>query len=93
MQLTYVCWRDAMHEEAEAGGPAHAQLITLEEVGWLADETDEAVTLVMELEPGPEINGEPTSQAGRWRLHIPKCNIVEMRVMEFGKAFPKRSIR
>jgi hypothetical protein len=43
----------------------------------------------MELEPGPEIEGTATTQAGRWRLHVPKVCIEEVREMEFGKAFPK----
>jgi hypothetical protein len=29
----------------------------------------------------------------RWRLHVPKVCIEEVREMEFGNAFPKRSIR
>lgn len=91
--LVYVRWRDAMHEEAEMGGVAIPQLISLEEVGWLVGEDEAAVTLAMELEPGPEVNGEPTTQAGRWRLHIPKVCIEEIRVVDWKKAFPKRSIR
>jgi hypothetical protein len=93
MKLVYVRWRDAMKEEAESGGPARPTLMTLEEIGWLAAENEEAITLAMELEPGPVIDGTATTQAGRWRLHVPKVCIEEVREMEFGKAFPKRSIR
>ena len=91
-QITYVKWRDACFEDADNGGPVAPGLIELDEVGWLLGETDEVVTIGLELEPDEE--EIPSSKAGRRRLHIPyKGNIVEMRVMDLSRAFPKRSIR
>lgn len=85
MTIAYVLWKDASIEEAsEPGTPVHDDpLVTLEEIGWLVGESPESVSLAMELDGG---------EAGRNRLHIPKVNILEMRVMEFGK-FAKRKRR
>jgi hypothetical protein len=69
--LTYVHWRDACTEEAAdpATPVSDHPLVDLHEVGWLIAETDESVSIAMEL--------EPHLAPGRWRLHIPKCNILE----------------
>lgn len=69
--LVYVHWRDACTEEAaDPLTPVSDQpLVDLHEIGWLIGETDASVSLSMELEP----NLNP----GRWRLHIPKVNIIE----------------
>jgi hypothetical protein len=61
--------------------------VELQEVGFLLDENDEAVVIGMELSQDPEI------QPGRWRLHIPKVSIQEMRLVELDKAFSKRRKR
>ncbi len=90
-QIAYIKWRDACFEQADDGGPCHADLVELDEIGWLVAENEEAVTISLELEPNAD--GIPSSKAGRSRLHIPKNGIVEMRVAEFGKAFPKRTLR
>jgi len=64
--------------------PPHAALVELHEVGFLLGENDEAVVIGMEFNQDAEI------QPGRWRLHIPRVSIQEMRVVELDKAFPKR---
>lgn len=73
MMLVYIHWRDACTEEAaDPLTPVSDQpLVDLHEIGWLIGETDESVSLSMEL--------EPNLMPGRWRLHIPKCNILERR--------------
>jgi hypothetical protein len=90
-RIAYIRWRDACSEAAEESGPVIPGLVELDEVGWFVGETDEVITIVMEMEPSYE--GEPAARPGRWRLHIPKNAIIEMRVMEASKAFPKRSKR
>ena len=89
MKLAYIRWKDAVAEEATDAKPlpAQARLVELEEVGFLLDENDEAVVIGMEVSEDPEI------QPGRWRLHIPKVSIQEMRLVELDKAFPKRRKR
>jgi hypothetical protein len=86
MKLAYIRWKDAVSEEAAAAvpNPAHAKLVVLQEVGFLLDENDEAVVIGMEMTDDSEV------QPGRWRLHIPRVSIQEMRVVELAKAFPKR---
>jgi uncharacterized protein YijF (DUF1287 family) len=37
-----------------------------------------------------EINEDSEVRPGRWRLHIPKVSIQEMRVVELDKAFTRR---
>jgi hypothetical protein len=86
MKLAYIRWKDAVSEEASAAAsrPAQASLVELEEVGFLLDENDEAVVI------GMEIHKDEDVQPGRWRLHIPKVSIQEMRVVDLEKAFTKR---
>jgi hypothetical protein len=89
MKLVYIRWKDAVAEEA-ADGTAHppqAELVELQEVGFLLDENDEAVQI------GMEIGDDPNVRPGRWRLHIPRVSILEMRVAEIDKLFPKRRKR
>ena len=81
-QIAYIRWRDACAEAAEDGGLVIPGLVELDEVGWLAGQDEEVVTIVMEMEPNLE--GEPAQRPGRWRLHIPRNAIVEMRVMGLG---------
>ena len=88
--LAYIKWRDACFEQADDSGRVSPELVELDEVGWLVGETEDVVTICLELEPDAE--GVPSSNAGRSRLHIPRVNIVEMRVQaDLAKAFPKRS--
>ncbi len=86
MKLAYVRWKDAVAEEA--GDPAsnnpQAQLVELQEIGFLLDENEEAVVI------GMEIHNDAEVRPGRWRLHIPKVSIQEMRVVELEKAFARR---
>ena len=86
VKLAYIRWKDAVAEEASAAVPypPHAKLVDLQEVGFLLDENDEAVVIGMELSDDKEV------APGRWRLHIPRVSIQEMRVVELGRAFSKR---
>lgn len=79
MKLCWVRWKDAVAEEASLQATGTAKLATLEEVGWLLDENTEGVLI------GMERNTEEDMEPGRWRLHIPKVAIVEMRVFEMPK--------
>lgn len=86
MNLAYVRWKDAVAEEA-GESPAHptqAKLVELHEVGFLLDENEEAVVI------GMELHDDPAIRPGRWRLHIPRVSIQEMRVVELEKAFPNK---
>jgi hypothetical protein len=83
VKIAYIKWRDAVAEEAD-GPLAVDRLATLEEIGFFVGESEDAVTIVMEKE---ERHGAVCP--GRWRLHVPKSAIVELRVVDFEKAFAK----
>jgi len=83
MKLAYVRWKDAVAEEAATPSTAHAALVELHEVGFLLDENEEAVVI------GMEHHGDADVLPGRWRLHIPRVAIQEMRVAELGTAFKR----
>jgi hypothetical protein len=89
MKLAYIRWKDAVAEEAADANshPTLARLVELQEIGFLLDENDEAVVIGMELTEDLEVS------PGRWRLHIPRVSIQEMRVIELDKVFPKRRHR
>ena len=86
MTLTYICWHDACTEEAvDPGAPVPEQpLIELREIGWLIGESETSVSIAMEL--------ESDDTPARWRLHIPKGQIIERREMDLEK-FGKRRRR
>jgi len=86
MKLAYIRWKDAVAEEAGGADSENpqARLVELQEVGFLLDENEEAVVIGMELHEDAEI------KPGRWRLHIPKVSIQEMRVVELDRAFTRR---
>lgn len=85
MTLAYIRWRDACSEEASdpTPRPVVPQLCELEEVGFLLAETDEVITIGME-------HGKDDMKPGRWRLHIPKVCIVEMRTAAVETAFKRK---
>ena len=89
MNVVYVRWKDAVAEEAgdAAHQPTLAKLVELQEIGFLLDENDEAVVI------GMEVTDDPTVRPGRWRLHIPRVSIQEMRVVDLEKAFAKKRKR
>ena len=74
-----------MAEEAtDTGSKApQARLVELQEIGFLLDENEEAVVIGMEFHDDADV------RPGRWRLHIPKVSIQEMRVVELEKAFAR----
>ncbi len=84
-RLAYIRWKDAVAEEASDTGtqPPQARLVELQEVGFLLDENDEAVVI------GMELTDETDVKPGRWRLHIPKVSIQEMRVTELARVFTR----
>ncbi len=81
MRLAYIRWKDAVSEEAGDyhNQSAQPQLVELHEVGFLLDENEEAVVIGMEFSTDQEV------RPGRWRLHIPRVSIQEMRVWELDK--------
>ena len=87
MIVTYIRWMDACSEEAtDPNTPiSDSPLVELREVGWLINESDDAVSVGLEI--------ESDDAPSRFRIHIPKCNIVERRDMEVDKAFPVRKRR
>lgn len=86
MKVAYIRWKDAVSEEAADGlpRPTQAKLVELQEVGFLLDENDEAVEIGMELTEDAGV------RSGRWRLHIPRVSIQEMRVIDLDRLLPKR---
>lgn len=78
MRIALVRWRDACSEEASSSSSADTRprLVELQEVGFFLAEDEHAVTI------GMEMDLEGTVEPGRWRLHIPKANIVEMSIMD-----------
>ena len=86
MKVAYIRWKDAVAEEASdaAGRPIQAKLVELQEIGFLLDENDEAVEI------GMETTDDEGVTPGRWRLHIPRVSIQEMRVVDLDKLLPKR---
>lgn len=86
MKIAYIRWKDAVAEEASdaASRPVEARLVELQEIGFLLDENDEAVEI------GMEATDNPGYIPGRWRLHIPRVSIQEMRVVDLDKLLPKR---
>lgn len=84
MKLAYIRWQDAVTEYADdhpSNEQPSAQLALLEEIGFIIHETDEAVLIGMELTD--DVNIMP----GRFRLHIPKSGILELRTIELDAAF------
>ena len=86
MKVAYVRWKDAVAEEASDSlpRPSQAKLVELQEIGFLLDENDEAVEIGMEVTDDAEV------RPGRWRLHIPRVSIQEMRILDLDRLLPKR---
>lgn len=86
MRLAYIRWKDAVAEEAADGlaRPSQAKLVELQEIGFLLDENEEAVEI------GMELTEDEGMRPGRWRLHIPRVSIQEMRVLDLDRLLPKR---
>jgi len=84
MKVAYVRWRDASHSQDE-WETSKIGLEDLQNTGFLVKEDKDSITLTI----------EPTEDMESCRLWmcIPKVNIVEMRVRDLEKAFPKSSIR
>jgi len=83
MIASFIRWKDACAQEAaEPHTPIEdSPLVVLNEIGWLIGETDEAVSI------GMEVEGD--SEAGRWRLHIPKRNIIQRIDFEVPRSLPR----
>lgn len=84
-RVAYVKWRDAVMEDADSDSIAVAKPCELEECGFLIDENKHAILIGMERQPDGV-------RPGRARLHIPRVNIIELRILPFTRAFPKSSI-
>ena len=86
MRLALVTWVDAV-TDATDGGELKAKPCLLQEVGFLVDENEDAILITME-------NHEAAKGVapGRFKLHIPRRNIKELRVVDMAKAFPGKSI-
>lgn len=80
MILCYIRWKDACAKEAADAPEPIPELSELIEVGFLLAESDDAVLI------GMEHSADHTSP-GRWRMNIPKINILERRDVPLMKAF------
>lgn len=81
VKIAYIHWIDALAVEGD-NHPPRAELAEETSVGFLFDETEDAVLIGMEAE-GPA--------AGRWRLNIPRRQITSMKVIEVEKAFNRKA--
>lgn len=89
MTLAYIKWKDACAEEANdtSPRPPKAQLAVVYSAGFLLDENDEAVQLGMEY-------GSDEVVPGRYRISIPRVQILEMhtvQVVKLKKKPPKKT--
>lgn len=84
--LTYIRWQDASYCDAAEEPEPHTELSDLAEVGFLITEDDKAVQI------GIETSNDGT-HPGRWRVVIPKVNIVERIDVPFDKVFGKKKVR
>lgn len=80
MILTYIRWADACYEEADGQALRDYRLAILHEVGFLIGENENSVSLAME-------HQDQSVHPGRWRVHIPKVNILERKEVDFEKVF------
>ena len=87
LTLTYIRWKDACYRDATFSLEApKAELSDLSEIGFLLDETDEAVLIGME-------HSNDDSDHGRGHLNIPKINIVERKDIPFDSVFGTKKVR
>ena len=85
VKVAYIRWRDACTEEAPDSAPVVPALAELQEIGFLLGETEEVVTIGME-------RGNDEA-AHRWRLHIPKVNIIERYDFDLTQVYRPRVAR
>lgn len=78
--LTYIRWHDASYCDASEEPEPAAELSDLTEVGFLIHENEKAVQI------GIESSNDGT-HPGRWRVTIPKINIVERKDVSFDSVF------
>ena len=71
--IVLVRWRDAVSQEAsDPATEVTPHLATLAEVGWLIGSDADCIVIGMEKDEDDEM------VPGRWRLHIPKVNIISI---------------
>lgn len=76
MKIAYIVWRDATHGIEEMQ-PSDSGLVELHEIGFVAHEDEECITLTMEHQEGAE--------TCRLWLTIPRVNIQKLIVLEPNK--------
>lgn len=88
MKICYLRWRDARSQEAvEPHTDVEPTLCELHEVGFLLAENDEIITI------GMEIDADGDTAPGRWRLHVPKVLVQEMKIVDVATLLKKRGRR
>jgi hypothetical protein len=80
MKIASVVWKDACHSVDDREISEVSELRTLREVGWLAAETEESITLSIE---------EPDGTTIRNWMTIPRSAIVSMRTFPVSRFFPE----
>lgn len=83
MTLTYIKWRDASSQDTASNEPPKPELVDLEEIGFLLAENDEAIQIAMEHCPAG-------THGSRYRLNIPKINILERLDLDFNKVLGRK---
>ncbi len=86
LTLTYIRWHDASYCDAAESPEPSAELSDLTEVGFLIHETDKAVQIGIE-------HSNDGTHPGRWRVTIPKINIIERKDIPFESVFGTKKVR
>ena len=86
LTLTYIRWQDASFCDAAESPEPSTALADLTEVGFLIKEDDKAIQI------GIESDSDGT-HPGRWRVTIPKINIIERKDISFNSVFGTKKIR
>lgn len=88
MKVAYIRWKDACTHEANetTSVPVSLALVELCNVGFLLGENDEAVAIGMEIE-------SDDCEPGRFRMNIPKSQIIDMKVADVDVTFKRKRVR
>ena len=84
--LTFIRWHDAAYCDASEEPEPSTDLADLFEVGFLITEDDKAIQIGIE-------SANDGTHPGRWRITIPKVNIVERKDVPFDKVFGIKKVR
>lgn len=86
-KMVLITWKDAMSDYGtEEDTPAVPELATLYTVGFLLAENSEAVQV------GLEVPGHHAPSSGRWKINIPRTNIVSIQELVVKKSRKQKEV-